>query len=504
MKSSRVYLAALLGALSFAAGFGVHRFGAGGGPFPEEDAPEVDRPGNPAKSTTHETTVYARSSDTAPQLLKLNQGALAGRLGLWLMDANEEQIAEFWAEYGKRKPRDFWTATLIFHYWIKLNPRTAMEVARRDGVEEAAIDGWMMHDPDAALAATANSERLVRGHARATLTRLHPKLGAKMAREDRDGAHELDLEKIANDMALDDPEEAMDFLLEMGQNHFTSALEQWTRTDPDAATAWMREHWDRTPLTEAFLAMLAEAHPKRTKELAAELPDGAMKRDVERKVFDSLMKTDPSAALEEARKSTSPRLAAEQFAAVGKAMVRENPQAALGLMKELFTACPDATAKRQGAYTPEMFDSGLERGVAGVEGFLTDLVAWNPGMTMAAAVQLSGKPEDSFLNDKDAMSTVSRLWVEEDAVAFAEWCADQSDAALRQAGMSLAVWPLSNTEHYAESLHWAMQGSASQVQDVFRKWVAADHDAAAIWLNEIRLPDAVRDQMGKFLENTKP
>jgi hypothetical protein len=502
VKRSRAYLLLLLGAIGFAGGFGAHRFAGSGAPFPENDAPGEKRAESPAKDGGNNPPVYARSTDAAEQLLKLDRASLAGRLSLWLMNASEEEIAEFWAEYGKRKPRDRWTATLIFHYWTKLNPRTAMEVARRDGVEYAAVDGWMVHDPDAALAATAGSERLIRGHARASLTRLHPKLGAKLAREDRDGAHELDLESIANDMALEDPEEAMDFLLEMGQTHFTSTLEQWTRTDPEAAMAWMREHWDKKQLTEAFLAMLAEAHPKRMKEWAAELPGGVMRRDIEKKLFDGLVKSDPSAALEEARKLTSSRLAAEQFSAVGKAMVRENPQAALGVMKELFAACPDASVREMGVFTPGSFES-VGRGVDGVEEFLADLVAWNPGMTMTTAVELSGKPEDLLINDRDAMSMVSRLWVQKDAVAFAEWCSAQDNAEIRGEGIGLAAWQLSNKERYAESLHWAMQGGGSQVQDVFRKWLGADREAAVAWFHETELPDAVRDEMGKALENTK-
>jgi hypothetical protein len=503
VKSFRAYLLSLTGAISFAVGFGAHRFVDSGPPFPEYDVPGEER--NASRSAKVFGTIpmaYGRSSDTAEQLLNLDQASLPGRLGLWLMDASEDQIEKFWAEYGKRKPLDSWTATLIFHYWTKLNPRTAMEVARRYGVEYAAIDGWMMHDPDAALAAVAGSERLIQEHARAALTRFHPKLGAKLAREDRSAAHMLDLEKIANDMALEDPEEAMDFLLEMGQTHFTSALEQWTKEDPEAALAWMRDHWGKKSLTEAFLTMCAEAHPKRMKEWAAELPSGVMKRDIEKKLFEGLVKTDPVAALEEARKLTSSRLAAEQFSAVGKAMVQENPQAALGVMRELFAACPDASAREMGAFTPDGFEY-IERGVDGVEEFLADLVAWNPGTTMAAAVQLSGRPDDLFMNDQDAMSTVARLWVEKDAVGFAEWCGAQDNAGIRGEGIDLAAWQLSQKERYADSLHWAMQGGGSQVQDVFRKWLGADREAAVVWFNETELPDPVRDEMSKTLENTK-
>ena len=498
MKETRVYLMIVMAGLGFAAGFATHRMTVSAA-MPADVEPEGKTREEAPKAQVAVVPDFPRSTDTAAGLLELDRASLAGRLGLWLMDASEAEIAEFWAEYGKRKPPDRWSATLVFHYWTKLNPSAAMEVARRDGVEEAAMAGWIMHDPASALASTEGRDRRVRDHARYVLTLYHPERGMKMARNDPENAHMLDLETIADVIAKDDPEEAMDFLLEMGQSHFTTALERWTREDPEAATAWILEHRDKTELLVAFLGTLELEHPERMKELASELPDGVTKRTIEKRIFDKLVKSDPTAALEEARKAPVPRLAAEQFSAVGRAMIRENPQAALGVMKELFAACPDAAARATGSITPQGMDS-VERGVTGVDAFLGDLVAWDAAATMAAAVSLPGERDGLFMNDRDAMNTVARLWVERDPVALAEWCGAQEDAAIRDAGIKEAVGKLSEQGRYDESLHWALQGEDWQARDVFLAWVKADRDAAAGWLNEAEVPEKLREEMVKKLE----
>ncbi|MCW1912342.1 hypothetical protein OJ996_02075 [Luteolibacter sp. GHJ8] len=484
----------------------MHRFLLQGPPFPEHDTAAVVQEGGDIAGiravnlgVAHS---YARSTDTAEQLLEIRDHTLAGRLGLWLMDASEDEIAKFWESYRGREPRDWTTEILIFHHWTKLNPGSAMEAARRSGVEEAAINGWMMHDPDAALAATAKRERRIREYALSMLTRYHPKLGAKMARDSPRDAHMLDLEGIANEMALEDPGKAMDFLLEMGQTHFTSALEQWTRKDPEAALAWMQQHWQKKPLTEAFLQSLAEEHPKRMKELAATLPNGAMKREIEKKLFDTLVKSDPDAALQMARQATVPRLAAEQLSIVGRTLVQDQPQVALEVMKQLFAVCPDATSRWAGAFTPDRFES-TERGIEDVEKFLGDLVKRDPEATMAAAKGLVTASDFTFSNDRDAFAAAGRMWAEEDGDAFAEWCMGQNDE-IRSSGLWLAADQLRMQQHYGDSLRWAMQSDPGQARDVFRDWVRRDLEAASRWLDESEISDELRGGMNKVLEEKKP
>ena len=123
------------------------------------------------------------SSDAIPDLLALNDTDLYAPLGLWLLDASEEQMAEFWSSYHARGKTDMWIKDLVFTQWAKLNPQSLLAAAKRDGEEGPAWWAWTMSDPDAALAAGEGLPDEMRGYLLRGLGNFHTERALKMLEE---------------------------------------------------------------------------------------------------------------------------------------------------------------------------------------------------------------------------------------------------------------------------------------------------------------------------------
>src|SRR5687768_6902174 len=109
---TRVYLLPIAAVLGLVAGVGAGKFGgdpvaaAAPGP-PAAAATPAKRGGSAAngrsaadaKITVVKPGPLPRSTDTVETLLQLDRGPLYARLGLWLLDASEEDMTAFWEGY---------------------------------------------------------------------------------------------------------------------------------------------------------------------------------------------------------------------------------------------------------------------------------------------------------------------------------------------------------------------------------------------------------------------
>ncbi|WP_367872043.1 hypothetical protein [Luteolibacter sp. Populi] len=520
MTVGKPYLLLITVGLGFAAGFAIHR-GTLSASLPSDyDPPALPRgtsSGGASRPSGGDASSATRSTDTIPDLLAADHGSFAGRFSLWLIDASAEDIAAFWHDYRDRKPpeADHWSTVVMFRRWTQLDPEAAMAAAKRDGAEEAAIWGRAMHDPKAVLPAKPDFTNRLDNTAVYAVMRFNPDLALKMIEEDPTLISETDPDKLANEIAGDDPEKAMTFLLENGQPHLTEPLQRWTRDDPEGALAWMRLRWGMPRMRDDFLSMLSHEHPGMAGEMAADLPEGAMKRDLQQLAFRELLGSDPAAALAAARANPVPQ--PEQFAACARAMVGSDPQAALGLMIELFKLTPDAAGRFNISYQPPDITDSSEPAIEGPRELVGDLAAWDPAATMAAAMELSGGSELSLAGrvgstdyqGGDPRDLIATAWMQRDPEAFAEWCNAREDQTLRNSGLEMAYDRFVNQERFPDALKWAMEragedGSADAAVRVFKKWSSKNQEEAATWLEETELPQTTREAMQETLKSAAP
>jgi hypothetical protein len=282
----------------------------------------------------------------------------------------------------------------------------------------------------------------------------------------------------------------------------------------------MRLHWGLAEMKDGFLTMLGSEHPGLAKEFAAGLPEGAMKRDLGRLAFRELLQSDPAAALAAARAEPVPQ--PEQFAACARAMVDRDPQAALGLMIELFKLTPSPTVRTSFTYSPGETADHTSEEISGPRDLVTDLVTWDPRATMAAAMQLPGDKwlvssaffiasEDGEISyvGGDPRSLAANAWVRKDPTAFAEWCNGQEDQALRSSGLKMAAAQFSALDRFPQAMEWAMElagrdDSADAAVNVFKQWSSKHQEEAVRWLEEMGLPDETRAAMQKSLTPAAP
>ncbi len=524
MKERKPYLVILVAGLGFAAGFAVHRSSFPATPPAGEDSAASPReaPAHAASAPVVDTAPPVRSTDSIQDLLEADRGSFAGRFSLWLLDASAEDIAAFWDQYRHRNSyeADRWDKVLLFHRWIQLDREAALAAAKRDGVEELAVWARAILDPMAVLPAKPNWAWKEDADAVYAVMRFHPDLALKMVRDDPNLIGNSDPDKIANELAGDDPLKALTFLLENGQEHLTEPLQRWTREDPETAFAWMRQHWGMRQMKDDFLAMLTSEHPGLAGEFAAGLPEGAMKRDLQQLAFRELLKSDPAAALAAARAEPSPQ--PEQFAACARAMVDKDPQAALGLMVELFNLTPSPGVRTASIYQPTSSPDCNSEEIPGPRDLIADLVAWDPAATMAAAMQVPGDKtlvsQAYFLVSEDGeahyvggdpRSLAANAWARTDPAAFAEWCDGQQDQALRNSGLEMAAEQFSAQGKFTQAMDWAMElvdqeDHADASVKVFAKWASKDREQATQWLKDTELPDETRAAMLKTLKPLAP
>ena len=470
----------------------------------ENHAPVNDRarPGGPRgkEATAPDIASFParHSTETAESLALIPDDRLYASLALWLADASEPDIAAFWQEYSKKKDPSNDITDLIFLSWTRLDPKAAIAGSSSD---HHAWWAWAAHDPDAALAeATTHApDRVI--HVAWGIGEFHP---------DWLRAHYNELPEEAKNRALrgmskwddsEDPQASIRFLREIGEAVSPGTFKALIRQDPWAALDWVKENnADRKTFgyriedpMKLIIDTMAKDRPDDLQRLAAQTPSGKARLQMEAALFNGLLESDPDAALEQAKSTTVPSIAAERYAAIGNTLVKTDPERAFALAKDLFTACPDALSMMYMIEYPGGA-SGSGGAVAGVGDFINALVASDPTriLEMAAALE-PGK------HGQSAFSHISSEWVRRDLPSYADWVNRQSDPKLRDQGANHIINALENQENYAEAAEWAMTNTNPSNQwrldNLFSNWSQNDPQGAADWLDGANLPAERKEKL---------
>lgn len=501
-------------ALGFLAGFAVHR--------PEQAEPAVvtpesnppSRPKRPAPaspvpdSAPTKPPVGMKSADTLDDLLAISDPEnLYARLALWQLDAPEEDLAAFWAAYRKRDNRDTGLVDLIFSQWTKTNPLAAIEAAKGSGHAGIPWWAWTINDPDAAIAAVRGASQEMSGFVMRAIGQFHPERAMQVLEENPGFAQWNGIEGIVNGLTRTDPEAALAFQQKHGRMHDTDAIEKLTRDDPHAAMEWLRanpradDHYSEG----AFLRTLERETPEMLAELAAACPSGEFKWKLESAAFRHLAETNPAEALVQARAASSPRVAAERLAVIGKGLTESDPQKALEIFGELFKACPDAGNRENWTHYPNGA-SGGGGAIDGVQPFIDGLVAADPQAAVDAAAQGSDATANGMGIEGSALRIVARTWASQDLYGYAGWVDAQDAGPLQDQSIGILAGSLSEHGESAQALDWSARLSdensrRNAFQNVFSQWQSRDFQAAHQWLEQTELPEDIRKALEPYVRD---
>lgn len=507
------YLWLGMAALGLATGFAIPKKGE-----PETEVPATEGQSSPAnvkrgnagtgtpKATAHPAPLPA-SQDSVEDLLALDAPELYGRLGLWLLDASAEDMAAFWKAYNVRGSVNPWIKDLVFTQWAKKDIHGLLETAKRDKEEGPAWRAWTLSDPDAALAAMEGQSEEIRNWVFRGIDNFHPKRALKMLEEDPSLALYFNMSNLADELARNDPEAAMELLSKRSGYYLGTALAKWAKDDPYRAFDWLSERGADADLRKQFVNAVMQDHPEVLSDLAAGMPSGAAKREFQDAIFKKLTETDPVKALEEARKIEAPPLAAQRMAQVGKAMVHENPEQALEILRETLKVCPDASTRIKWTRYPNG-GSGGGGGVPGVNEFIGELARWNPQLVMESVTESErANPEASSNSYQDRTATlqVANAWLAKDAEGYSAWV-EQQDEANFNFGAATYSTHLANQDDFTGAVAWAQRikdpsRQANALAESIPTWVARDREAATQWFDQTELPEQVRKRLGPYFQN---
>lgn len=435
---------------------------------------------------TNQAAERPRSTDTLDSLLSIRDGTLYQRLALWLMDASEAEIAAYWQACQKQDPskrsRDI--NDLVFLNWTRLNPQGAIAGAG-PGNGQYAWWAWTCHDPKAALAAAAGVGGDVLNHVTFGLGEFHPDwLREHIGEIPEDGKRKA-LQGMLKWDDQQDPLATLQFMKKNGIGATTGNIKALARHDPDQALAWVKEQVNQsTGALELIIQTLAAERPEDLQRLADGAPSGAMKVGMEAALFSNLIKTDPAAALEQARATTIPRIAAERYSALGLDVLKADPDKAFTYAKDLFTKCPDALRLTDRIEYPNG-SSGSHSGSSGAEQLMEGLFARDPDRLLGLFLE---SPEKSSVQE---ISRFSYQWANRDLAGYTDWVNHQSDLRAREAGAKVISDRLADKGHFPEAAEWAMSGSPDNlvaIEKLITRWASADAAAPSAWIESSGLP----------------
>ncbi len=495
MKPSTTLLLAGLCAAGLLTGFAARRVGSGT-PVPDV-SPKVITPPIAGESRTTPVSdpeiVPSRSTDTLESLAALDDANLSARLALWLVDASAADIAVFWKGRAARNSRRDVVTDLVFLNWTRLDPHAAIAAAEGSPDAENAWRAWACNDPAAALAAAIAAGPDQARAAASGIGEFHPawlrQHFQEIPEDARYSAH-ISLGKWGDSGNL---AEMIRFSEENGQDLDAASFDSLVRSDPSAAFAWAMKNTkpgSYSDLIDRFASQLAEQDTDELARLAALTPAGSARRKMDAALFAHLLKTDPAAAIEQAKSADIPRVAAERFAAVGLSVVKTNPGQAFELAKSLLEKCPDALRVMNMIQKPTGSGGGSGTSVPGVKALMDGLFASDPARLMDL-VTPAGKRD---LYNSYGFENYSDEWVNRDVTAFSDWVQQQADPAVRLAGVEKVIGQLQVDGAYHDAAGWAMDLPAENgkrfysVNTVAENWARKDPAAAMEWLEAADLP----------------
>ncbi|QJE98696.1 hypothetical protein [Luteolibacter luteus] len=445
-----------------------------------------------------------RSKDTLESIRIADGPDLYARVALWMVDAGEEDIAAYWQHYRQQENCNRDINDLIFINWTRINPQGATTATKGTPDEHYAWWAWSCHEPAMALstAIATNPDRL--RNVAEGIGEFHSKWLLEHFDELPEKSRYHALSGLAKWDDCGDPLEKLDFLVKNGRGTDGGLFKVLAARDPWAAYDWLREnlpqrdHYPRSDsdLLSAFLDIAGSQRPEVLQRIIDQAPSGGMKRRMESALFESLLNTDPEAAIRQAKETKAPYILSQRLATAALHYLSSDREKAFELAKDLFEAAPNALGQSKNV---KVENSTLSFGSdnTDVMNLLNAMMATDPARTVELQLptaEASGQRVNSF-------SLLTSQWADSDLPAFAEWTKRQSDPVVRDYATAKIASKLRSDQNYPEAVDWIMSMSKSEeyLENAVLEWGRYDREAAGAWLEAADLPTERAEQLRKSI-----
>lgn len=449
------------------------------------------------------TAAKTRSTETL-ESLKADSTDLYARLALWMVDASQEDVKAFWEHYRTQPNRSNDINDVIFINWARIDPLAATAAAKGTPDEHYAWWAWACHDPQAALdaAIATNPDRI--NNVTWGIGEFHPDWTMKHFDELPEGSRDNALRGLAKWDDREHPKEVMDFLKEKGYGSHSRLFKVLTLRDPWGAYDWIEENGKKISddpfqygnsdsMMNSFVNSMALYHPDVLKRVAENSPPGELRRKMEDKAFQSLLKVDLDAAAQQAEETKGSAVATSRLLAVGLQAVKSDPERAFEYAKRVFEICPNPW---ENGVTVMSAGGGSQRwGTPDgqqMNQLLGSLIEKDPRRAM----------ELGSAGNTEVFGNVASLWVGRDPQGFADWVESQPQEK-RQQGGTVLVNHLMQQGDFSEAAEWATTFNESTqhsyLMNVMSQWSQTDPDSARAWMEKAELPEQMRKSIEPYL-----
>jgi hypothetical protein len=442
-------------------------------------------------------------------LTALTPQTLYSRLALWLMDASEQDISAFW-EISKKGEPDEKITELIFLHWARLDPQAAIAAAPSPSVGWRA---WACHDPQTALASARGKqvEDVLHG-----IAEFHPQWLRRHFEELPQETKKDALEAMERWPDHARPREHLQFLTDHARSLDTDVFQALAQLDPWTAMEWTKHpSFDQNFFSEKSEAIktvidtLARDRPEDLKRMNEQAPSDKVKLQMEAALFSNLIKTDRAAALEQAKSTPAPRVAAERYAALGQSIVGSDVEQAFQLARDLFTRCPDALHRNIWLEFPAGGEREISTRIPGIDDFAVSLMEVDPARFLDMVLHFS--PSSA---NRSVLSHFTSNWADQDLAGFTHWLNQQTDESIRKQGAEEISSNLLENGFYEEAAEWGSSrftteelndasGDTGDLSDVFEEWMGVDPEGPVRWLESANLPTDRKETLRAFIKQSQ-
>jgi len=439
-----------------------------------------------------------QSEQTLETLIAQGEAATYADLALWMLDASAADIAAYW-EFRKSGNLDGDRKRLIFINWTRLDPQAA--IAAVAGTPDASIPwwSWTASDPEAALSAVGTDRLKDVAYG---IGEFHP----KWLRENFDLIHEDARESALRGLTTwkedSDHIATLEFLQKHGEGFESNLFKTLARKDPWAAFELLKKHDQLDPRYNRplanFLETVKSESPDDLKRMAEMTPSGALKWKMEDALFSHLLATDPKAALEQAKSTEAPLVAAKRLAEIGNSLLVSDPEKAFEIGADILAACPDRLNHETDIQTDSNGSSWSDQDSTATT-FIDSLLIKDPGRTLEMITAEKGTVPQNF-------QTLAGKWAERDLSSYAEWVNQQTDPVIRNAAANQVVNQLADQGNFHEAAEWAIDREGSQQSNLHSlawKWGRSNPNEAMEWLEAADLPEPVKANLRNTIQHNR-
>jgi hypothetical protein len=493
-------------ALGFAAGYAANRQVPGG----EKSAPAA-AVAKPAKQDLALTTAAEKTQtihlpsihtdETLESMIAQGGNVTYVGLALWLVDASGPDIAAYWESHRNNALNGDSNGDLrrlIFYNWTRVDPRAAISAAAGTKWASAPWSAWGAVDPQAALAAAGPEQMKSVANG---IGQMQP----EWLREHFDQIPEEARRNALNGLITwkedSDHVARLDFLMAQGMGFNPAAFKTLARKDPWAAYDWLEKN-DKLDLraygesaVDVLLATMKDAHPEDLERLAATIPSSALQRKVEDAILETLLTTDPAAALARAKSTDAPLIAAKRLAIIGNSLLASDPEKAFQIGADLLAASPLQLAPEKRVETGNGSSSwGASDNMT--QSFMESLLIKDPARTLDMTTigqEAASKP----------FQELAGKWASRDLVAFTEWVNRQPASPIRNAAVGQVASQLTSQGHFHEAAEWSMSGDKSNLYNLTWHWARINRAEASGWLDSANLPESEKGSLRNIINQVK-